>query len=54
MVIPTESTIMSQGNKNGEDVCDIQDNYSGVFEHFSINRNDERLPDYFNRIFNYF
>ena len=40
MIIPTESEIMSWGGKYWEDMCDIQGNYSGVFEHFSMNRND--------------
>ena len=45
---------MYQGNKDGEDICDMHGNYSRVFKHCSMNRKDERLHDYSNRKYNNF
>ena len=54
MFISTKCTIMYQWNKDEEYMCDIQGNYSGVFEHCSMNRNDERLHYYLNGKYTYF
>ena len=46
LIISTESTIMHQGSKDRVDICDIQSNYSGVFEHFFMNGKGESLHEY--------